>query len=245
MKPIVSSDSIITLAERCVSEYLHQKRFRRLEAVRIDLQEMYEMVLYPAYEYQVITSVDLGYHNGEKVLGKTIQKERTILLDPSISPPNLDPRYTFTFGHEQGHGILHARHQELYRCAPTGALETTANKGTPESQANLFSEHLVMPDGLVKCKFQLCYRPTTPFRYLGRGNYGFETFGDKMKRLIDSYTEFCEVLARPLARDFSNISITSLALKIHKLGLVQNYTSETIFEEPTLIRHILRNMTRW
>lgn len=238
----ISRKSIIALTEQLVAEYIQEKRWNNPDDIRLDIQEMHELILYPASEYRLITSLELGYLEDEKVLGKTIPKEKTILIDSAIAPPNADPRYAFTFAHEYGHGILHSEQQELFRCSPK-RIATSTHKDLHEIQANIFSEHLLMPDDLVKFKFQSCYKPSAPLRYFKRGEYWIEAFGVSRRVRIDSYTAYCEALAHPLRPYFSNVSITSLALKIHRLGLIQNYSGEAFFENPMGIKNIMRRMT--
>lgn len=238
----ISRKSIITLTEQLVAEYIQEKRWKNPDDIRLDIQEMHELILYPAAEYRLITSLGLGYLEDEKVLGKTIPKEKTILIDSTIAPPNADPRYAFTFAHEYGHGLLHSEQQELFRCSPK-RIATPTPKDLHEIQANIFSEHLLMPDDLVKFKFQSCYKPLTPLRYFKCGEYWIETFGVPRRVRVDSYTAYCEALAYPLRPYFSNVSTTSLALKIHRLELVQNYSGEVFFENPMGIKNIMRRMT--
>ncbi len=231
--------SIKALAASYVDQYIAEKKWKSLQDIRLDIQDLYEMILYPEHEYRMISGVPLGYHEDEKVLGKTIPDEKLILIDDSISPPHRDPRHVSTAAHEWGHAIFHAGRTELFRCSKRQVFDASEDL---ERQANSFFEHLLMPDDLVKAQFYECYQPTTPFRYLGRRDYYFNAFGGSRRLLIDSYTEFCRALAYPLTPYFSRVSKSSLGLKFHKLGLVQNFTSERIFAETTHIGYIIREM---
>ncbi|MHB9155714.1 MAG: ImmA/IrrE family metallo-endopeptidase, partial [Endomicrobiales bacterium] len=160
---IIPTRSIIDITKKCVNKYFQEMGWTHLEEMRIDLQELYESVIYPEYEYCLETGVDLGYDGDEKILGKTIPKDRVILIDKSLSSAR-DPRYTFTFGHEIGHGVLHPKERVLFRCS---SRKMITGKDPLEIQANIFSQHLIMPDALVKAKFHQCYAPTKPFIYSG------------------------------------------------------------------------------
>jgi len=223
-KPLTRRD-IISLAEDIIIEYVKEKGWNRVEDFKLDLQELYEYVIYPRYEYQLIQSEDLGYKENEKVLGKVISNDRVILIDRSISPPNFDARFTFTLGHEFGHGVLHPGSKEHFRCSSKDILGS-AIIDEREVQANCFSEHLVMPNNLVLELIKLCYHPDKPFIYIGQGEYCFDVFGKNVLKKIGSYTEFCRMLAWPLTGFFSDISRLSLGLKIHKLGIISNRTQE-------------------
>lgn len=236
--------SIQSLARQHVVRYSQEKGWKKLEDIRLDIQEIHEMILYPEFEYSVVTTVPLGYLEDEKVLGKTIPEERVILIDPSIAPPNQDPRYVSTFGHEWGHGILHPDAPKAFRCSGKRIFAKESDEHSREIQANLYFEHLLMPDPLVKAQFYACYRPSAPFQYFRPGVYYLDTFGGNRRAMIHSYTELCRALAYPLTGYFSNVSRASLALKLHKLGLVVNHTRERIFEETTHIGYIMREMQR-
>lgn len=170
VKENIKKESIISLAERLVTEYVNEKGWQRVNEVRLDLQEIYETVLYPQFEYQLIQSIDLGYKDNAKVLGKVNNDDKVILIDRSISPPNDDPRFAFTLGHEFGHSVLHQEENEQFRCSSEDIFQHAAND-TKEIQANLFAENLLMPKKYVLIFFQHCYNPNKPFTYMGRGDY--------------------------------------------------------------------------
>lgn len=138
----------------------------------LNLREMYETVLYPKYEYDLITNIDLGYVHDVKVLGKVIMEDKVILIDRSIAPPNHHPQFIFTMGHEFGHSVLHPGERETFRCTQPMIVSPNQNDYL-EVQANAFSENLLMPDHLVQYRFLYCYRPTRPFVYIGRRDYWF------------------------------------------------------------------------
>jgi hypothetical protein len=233
----ISRDSIKRLTFGLIQEYVREQGWRRLDDLKLDLQGIYECVLYPRFEYEIITSSDLGFLNDMKILGKTIPKERVVMIDPVISPPVFDPRYTFTLGHEFGHGVLHSQENISFRCTKDGIFGT-GQYDLQEVQANTFSENLLMPDSFVHAKFLECYHPTAPVPYIGKGKYWFEEYGVKSSWIISSYTDFLIRLARPLTNFFSNVSKTALALKVQGLGLVNNRTRERFMRNPMRIKNI-------
>ena len=240
-KKRITKDYVINLTHNYISDYLHEKNWKKIEDIKLDVHEIYESILYPQFEYKLITSIKLGYIEDMKILGKTITKDRVVLVDNSIAPPNKDPRYIFTLGHEFGHSVLHTDAKELFRCTPK-EIFTNTNKDIREIQANYFSEYLLMPDDLVKCKFNQCYKPTSPFKYYGAGQYWFDVFGSARKVKIESFKGFCKMLAYPLTPYFSDVSKESLAYKINNLGLVKNYSDEKMGQNVFHIGAILGDM---
>ncbi len=220
----VTSQSIKALAAKLVTEHINEHGWRLLSDFCLDLNEIYESVLYPRYEYKVESNYDLGFRNGQKVLGKTIPKDRVVLIDKSLVKGGKDSRYPFTYGHEFGHAILHPE-VPLFRCVQQDIF-AKRHSDKKEVQANLFSEHFLMPDGLVAAMLDRCYDLSSPIRYIGPREYWFEPYGARQIFRIKSYTHLCLAIAAPLCIRFANVSKTSLGLKIHKLRLILNSTNE-------------------
>ena len=113
----------------------------------------------------------------------------------------------------------------------------------PFTFANFFAANFLMPETLVKLNFHRCYNPKKPFAYYGKGkDYCFTAYGATQIIRINSYSHFCFTLAKPLTSFFSNVSKTSLGLRIHNLGLVLNYSGEEILEETLYIGNVVRNL---
>jgi len=237
-KEYLSQRDIELIANELLHEYCDANGWKYQHQIYIDLQGFYEAVLYPRFEYELIMNIDLGYDEGSKVLGKVIPKERVVIIDSSLAPPNKDPRYPFTLGHEFGHGVLHKKGNRFFRCTEKKVFQ--AQQGDiKEIQANIFSSCLLMPGSLVGFRFQECFGTNRPVRYAGPGYYYFNIEGNDRRYYIDSYTGLCCLLATPLQRYFFNTSKQSLGLKIHKLGLVKNCTAEKFGENNNLLGNIL------
>jgi len=239
IKGRITRDSIKALTYSLIQEYIREKGWRYLNEFTLNLKDLYEIILYPHFEYKVVTSVDLGFYEDMKVLGKTITKEKVILIDPSISPPNVDPRYPFTFGHEFGHGVLHVDASESFRCTQE-SIFGRRHTNIRETQANTFSANLFMPDNLVVAQFRCCYEQAHPFRYIGRRRYWVKRFGASIPIDVTSFSHFCIQIAAPLCFRFGNISKTSMAIKLQGLGLIENHTNEEFDNEATKIGDVLR-----
>ncbi|MDH3938945.1 MAG: ImmA/IrrE family metallo-endopeptidase [candidate division Zixibacteria bacterium] len=207
-----------------VKEHIDAMGWTKPEQAILNLREIYETVLYPKYEYDLITDMDLGFVDNVKVLGKVIMEDKVVLVDRSIAPPNRHPQFIFTMGHEFGHSVLHPGERETFRCTQPMIMQGQNN--FLEFQANAFSENLLMPDYLVQYRFLYCYRPTRPFVYIGSRDYWFEAEGVSRRYSITSYTDFCTRLGSALCKYFCNTSKTSMGLKMHRLGLVKNRTAE-------------------
>jgi Zn-dependent peptidase ImmA (M78 family) len=207
---------------------------KKLDDMVINLKDIYDCVIYPNYELSLITNLDLGDHQKQKVLGKTICDEKVILIDKSIAPETHDPRFIFTFGHEIGHGLLHNQKQPFFRCTN----DSICNEADLyEKQANEFAENLIMPHNLVKYRYQQYYDTNKPFRYIGATTY----YLNHKRCQINSLLHLCKEIAKPLTPYFSHISKESLGYSLIKLNLIQNETKETInnFKEYTQTTNLL------
>lgn len=226
-----SANNIRDLAKRCLEQYMEEKGYYRLEDMLINIDEIYQNVIYPKYEFELLTNYDLGFitDTDEKILGKTIHKERVILIDKSIAPESRDPRYTFTLGHEMGHVELHPYIKQPFDCSSKSiAMQTNLY----EKQANIFSINLLMPENLVRHRFSQYYNPSKPINYIGEREYWFGRPGRNRKYYISSFQDYCKKYARPLTGYFSNISKESLGYRLYGLGLIQNATKESSYGMP-------------
>lgn len=228
----MTKKEIQSITRELILQYSKEKKWKNIEEFRIDLQELYELVIYPLYECQLITRFDLGWIDDKKILGKYLAKDNLVLIDKSLRYPCRDPRFSFTLGHEFGHAIIHKTHS-----SPIHSTALDIFPGIKQDQleieANCFAENLLMPDNYVYKKFWLCYQNKRKFRYVGETIYWFYQFGIDYPRKVRNYTEFCSVLGEPLCLYFGNVSKSSLGLKLHKLGLVNNQTDEKYGEFET------------
>lgn len=236
---LLTKEVVVQKANYVINEYVKIKNWKKPEDLRLDLNDIYENVIYPEFEFKVINSIKLGYYRDEKILGKTVFKDRVVLIDQSIAPSTGDPRYAWTVAHEFGHAINHSGNKDLFRCTTNNIFNKS---DILEIQANWFAEHIIMPEWLVKFRIQQCYKPEKPFRYDKPGSYWFTPFGVSRKVYIESYTHFCKVVVSPIKEYFCNISKESFALKIHKMGLVQNCSKEELFKKEAHIGNSGRNI---
>jgi hypothetical protein len=223
---------IQALARGLVNEYISELGPLALEEMWLDLNGLYESVIYPKYELALRSDMDLGEIDSAKVLGKTLTSDRLILIDRAISPPNRDARYSFTAGHEIGHGVLHRDRAVLFRDTKD-SLFGPDGRDRYEVEANWFAAELLMPDWLVKRQFVNCYRPSRPLHYAGPGAYTLDVFGHCDRVRVGSLGEYCRAVARPLQVFFFGVSKTALGLRLFNLGFILNTTHEKlIINEP-------------
>lgn len=221
----ISNRAVTNLAVDCLQKYCDEMGWTSIEDFRPDVIGIYESVIYPEHDISLITDYDLGHDHGQKILGKMISDEKTILIDKSINQQSNDPRFTFTLGHEIGHAVSHMGQSEYFRCTENTIFER--NQDQTEFQANLFAENLIMPPALVSYLYEHYYGTKKPFRYIGAGNYCIGS----QKTYISSLVYLGWKLAAPLTQYFSNISKQSLAYRMFKLGLIVNTTRESLFDE--------------
>jgi hypothetical protein len=226
-----------------VNEYISELGPMALEEMWLDLSGLYESVIYPKYELGLRSDMDLGEIDNAKVLGKTLTSDRLILIDRAIAPPNRDARYSFTAGHEIGHGVLHQDRVELFRDTKD-SLFGPDGRDRYEVEANWFAAELLMPHWLVKRQFVNCYRPNRPLHYAGPGGYTLDVFGNCHPIRVGCLGDFCRAVARPLQVFFFGVSKTALGLRLLNLGFIHNPTRETlVIREPQ--RTTTVDWTQW
>jgi Zn-dependent peptidase ImmA (M78 family) len=172
--------------------------------VIINMQDMYDSVIYPELEVALITT-ELGERGGKKILGKALIKENAILIDRSIAGRN-DSVFALTIAHEVAHILLHTEQDVLF---PYTAEETIFNKySLNEMHANRFARNLVMPDAFVAYRF--VYHYGVQVVYTGPGDYCI----DQKNVFVSSFSDFCQKLAEPLTHYFSNVSKEELGYRL-------------------------------
>ncbi len=221
--------------------YCSEMGWTRIEDVFFDLKSLYESVLYPEFEIKIELQADLGEKNGEKVLGKTIPKNQVILIDRIISPPIRDPRFTFTWGHEFGHGVLHRTAPQLFRCTQLEIFEQPHIR-QKEIQANQFAANLLMPDALVLLKFYQYYGKGVRLRYTGPAKYNLTANERTRSFQVYTLTDFCISVAEPLTKFFANVSKTAMGLKLLKLKRIENLTNEKFLQRRRDLKGALVNV---
>ena len=100
---------------------------------------------------------DLGFRNGQKILGKVSFAQKTLFLDECLGSGPLAKRLQFTAAHEIGHWVLHRHSYPRWKFTidRDGSLEDddpslhklsdSSPRGWLEFQANVFASALIMP----------------------------------------------------------------------------------------------------
>jgi hypothetical protein len=220
MGNLLSKKEVIETAYKIFRLYVYEMNLTGEYDYKINLKDIFDSVIYPEYEFDLRTDISLGYLQKEKILGKTIPKDRVILLDPSIKQASKDPSYTFTFSHEIGHAAMHSKNRQYFRCTNSSISN---EKDLLEVQANIFAQNLIMPYPLVKYRFYKYYRQEN-FIYTGKGRYCI----NKSYRYVDNLMDYCRQLVAPLTSFFSDISKESFAYTMFNMGFIINRTNETI-----------------
>jgi Zn-dependent peptidase ImmA (M78 family) len=114
---------------------------------------------------------DLGYQNGDKILGQTLPSDGKIQIDVSLKGNGEEGRYRFTVGHEVGHWVLHrpihlahAANLDLFRqFGDSPAITSLSRTIFPQSQrssvvreewqANRFAVALLIDPELLRTEF--------------------------------------------------------------------------------------------
>lgn len=191
-------------------------------------RELYEQVIYPDYEIELVEDVDLAFDSaGKKVLGVYDVEGNTVMIDRSINEQSGDPRRTFTLHHEVlGHGVLQGSwlRQERERF-PNFLVSTEESIGsevvsTLERQANRFAAITSAPPWLVDAALILTFRPTKPFVYLRPSQYWLDVRGTSRPYDVTSHANLCERLAFFIRDWFDGLSVQSLSYRVSTSRLV-------------------------
>ena len=75
----ITREGIKDLTANLWREHFDEMGWTKPDQIRMDIRELYETTLYPKYEYELITSVDLGYVGDSKVLGKVVMEDKVVL----------------------------------------------------------------------------------------------------------------------------------------------------------------------
>jgi len=208
---------VYKLAQDCLDKYFDAMGWTRADDVIINIQDIYENVIYPDYEVKLITCVDLGCVNGYKVLGKTLIADDEILIDPSIADDVNSPEYAFTLAHEIGHILFHnKRDQDI-----TSKEDSIFDEGfLNEFHADSFAELLLMPHRFLIYRYIKLHGSWHAFTYNGPGNYLITNSCVEISSLQHLYQKVTE----SLAPYFPNVLPACLASNIQRLRPIEDKT---------------------
>lgn len=238
--PTITRRKIIEAAEGISRRYFHVVGLDRIE-LGISFDSVYEHLIYPEYEIDLIEDEDLGYDpvSGEKIFGRYDPTANEAFVDPCLRN---DPRRTFTLWHEVGgHGILQGEwlRQQI---AKNESVCTTATAITPqtedvfEKQANLFAGHAAAPRWLVEGCIQKTFGLPRwqPYRFIGPGRYTFALKSGTLFHYCDTFSEVCLRISQYIRWRFGRLSFEALSYQVAQCGMVVDKTARS--ESPSLHR---------
>ncbi len=232
--PPFAHEEIVRQADAIISKYESAVGRDSLMREGMRFRDLYESVVYPDYEIELVEGVDLGVDaDGRKILGMYDVEANTAFIDACIGPNSSDPRRTFTLHHEVlGHGVLQGAWLRK-RFADEGRapfVVTTEHSLSPdtirelERQANTFAARTSAPPWLLDVAVFECFRPTKPFIYPGPTQYWLEAYGISRPFQVESLHDLCRCIALPVRRRFDGLSTESLAYRIAESSWVHDRT---------------------
>lgn len=227
------------ITQSLITDYAREYQYNSPEKLSINLIDIYNTSFYPRTEVMLDMNQNLGMHDNKMVLGMTVNSEHIIYINRHIAPPFNDPRFAFTLAHEFGHALLH---QKIDRCLRIDSSKPSMIRH--EKEADFFASQLVMPNALVIYKFKQYYEMEKPYIYIGPGTYHINHQGV----YISSLKHLAKKLAEPLTHIFSNVSKHALGIKLVSLGLIDNQTHESMYDEYEIdtmlpIKTLINNMS--
>jgi hypothetical protein len=237
----LSRRQIVSIAERVTKVYalIHGDDAFELFSIHFDL--VYDELIYPKYGISLEVGDDLGYENGEKVLGYFDAWTNTIALDRVLADKN-NPYFVkrgFTAWHELGHAVLHGgwMRNHVGRCV-NGRIVTldssisTETSGKLERQANLFAAHAAMPLWFVDSVLASTFELTRPIRYIGPRTYQLYIHGCRRTCSAKDFRELCIYIAYYIRHRFGGMSVESLSYRVAESTWLADTTTH---EDPRVL----------
>ncbi len=221
----ISRSEIIRLAETLTLDFRSLAGDRAL--LGIDRERVFEELIYPKYEVQLIDHLDLGRDEaGNRILGQFDPITNHLYFDQML---RADPRRVFTFWHEIGHVVLHG--DWMRRLVRLGSkpcvISTTELSLSPrtrqqlEIQANLFASHAAAPTWLLVSSFERVFG-IHRLDYVGPGEYSFCLKCGTQFRDVTGFAELCATAAYFLKPYFGGLSQEALGYRIQGSGLIRH-----------------------
>jgi Zn-dependent peptidase ImmA (M78 family) len=167
------------------------------------------------------------------VLGATWVESKTMVINSSLLD-GAEGRISFTCSHEIGHWVLHRKYffEHFSRKDPSGVdpsptvvCRISTSKLRGEWQADYFGACLLMPSTEVQEAFEGVFGKEPLALYNKKS-----CFGRRNSIVLDPALDTVkEIAGRVIDRgDFTNVSRESMGYRLHELGLLKNFTGETL-----------------
>lgn len=225
----LSRKRIISIAESLSDSYAKLYGSLPPNCFSISFDDVYDSLIYPTYGITLEEGDDLGFHNGEKILGCYEPIGNIIRLDALLNDPN-DLRHHkkgFTFWHELGHALLHG---EWFRTYPGTTSDkriitfedslSSAAEGRREQQANLFAAHASVPIWWLNYVLKSTFDLNRPIRYIGPAKYQLYPWNDRRECRVETFQELCMDIAYLIRHRFSGMSIEVITNRIRESDYV-------------------------
>ena len=197
----------------------------RYGATALTVDEFYDSVFYPRYEFRLKLGI-LGYDaDGQPILGKTVFEKKEIVIDHSLVSGPRQEKYAETVAHEMAHVILHAAcfAEPDVQLAPGGQDEQVL-----EDQADLFAENFLMMPDLVRVRFDRHYGKGVKLEYAGSGYYDIDTATGRKSFCARSLTEYLDRVSEDLVESCFGVARRDMGAKLLELALVADCSSEAV-----------------
>ncbi len=228
--PPLSRERVVHRAEEILGRYASIVGMNRILEHGMCFRELYEEVIYPDHEVELIEGADLGFDGeGRQLLGLFDVEANAVFIDRSIGPDANDPRRTFTLHHEViGHGVLQGPwlraaierlRQRPFLVTTEESLDDSATDRL-ERQANLIASHTSAPAWLVLYSLMQTFRPTRQFVFFGPCKYWLDVHGVSRPFSVGDFDELCRLVAYHIRRRFDGLSVESLSYRVAESRLM-------------------------
>lgn len=207
---------------------------KRLMERGLFFEDVYNELIYPYYEIELVENVDLGVDDaGNPILGKFDVRQNRAYISLILAPEFGDRRRSFTLWHEVGgHGILQAawlrrlaaESQESITLADSADVIDGKTLSILEKQANWFAAHAAAPTWLVRKVLANALEPRRHFRFTGPAKYTVSWYERDVTQGFNSHEGVCRFFAHRLRHFFGGLSVEALSYRIAETGLVLDIT---------------------
>lgn len=228
----LSNKRVAKYAEQLSKAYAYSCGDVPALAFTLNFDVAYDDYLYPEFGILLEEGEELGYdQGGEKILGVYDAESNAIALDQVLEEEE-SARRTFTAWHEVAHALLHRTwirsNGGMYQDSKTKTSTSSLDREVVdrlERQANLFAGHVAAPKWFLDFAIKTTFQLDRPLAYRGPFSYSLYPHGIRKQCQIESFEQFCMLIAYQIRDRFGMLSIEALMYRIPASDWVVDTTS--------------------
>lgn len=212
----MSKRTILKEASEVLSKFIGRVGIENFRANGIKLDNVYNEVIYPSYEIELVQEKYLGFDEyGLPILGQYLPFENVALIDKKLYDKN-DPRRVFTAYHEISHGILHGDYlrKTESKCQVINTTPGNLDRNTLEKQASFLAANLAAPVPYIRYLFKKLFEAKQAINYCGARSYNLYFMHRDIVVEIHSPYEIAHEIAKRIQPYFGGLSVQCLTIQV-------------------------------